>query len=242
MQFPFRLKPIFDPIFGRINPVGGGAPDPPPSPDPAPDPPPNPDPAPDPSPDPDPDPDPAPDPDPTPDPKDKELDELRAQNKKLEEEKEAKRLEDLSELDREKALRIKAEETSAANQLRADQNELEAAVSSKVARLASEGKILIPEFIPQVAKKEDIDKAFDEAFKRQETVKKGWRDGSPNLPPGGQPDPVNNHSVPAEKIAEFKRVRAEMRRGNRTRRNELAYNALRRELQAAKVNPASIKD
>jgi len=231
---------LYSPIFGWINPVGGGADDPPADPPKPQDPPADPKPA-----DPPADP-PAPPPadPPAPDPKDQELEKLRAQLAAKEKAEKERQRQEMSELERLKAEKADSDARAQAAEELAEKREIEAAVQAKIARMAGKGQNLVAEFVPKVESLEEIDQAFDKAFSRQQEVRASWSGQTVPLPdsgprPGTPPKP--HPSLPQAKIEAYKKAKAAVQAGARNPRTMNEYTSLRRELVAAGVNPAEIQ-
>lgn len=176
-----------------------------------------------------------------PDVRDKEIEELKAANMAHEEAEKKRKLDSLNALDRAKAEKKEADERAEAADKRSHELEIEAATHAYVARMAGEGKVLVPEFIPRIENKEDIETKFEAAWKRQEDVKKTWKSSTPNLPQGGAASPGGGGSVPQAKIDEFKKLKLLSRTGGMKNPRDIdRYSILRRELQAGGVNPALV--
>lgn len=224
--------------FGLIPSYGGGVEDPPPVDPPVVDPPPV-----------DPPADPPPSDPPPVDPPavDPEVAQLRADNEKLaadkkvlEDEKEAQRVAELSELEKEKDLRVKAEEKAAENERIANERTIEAAVNAKLADMAGKGEALEPEFVPAITDIEKIGETFEAALVRQQEVKEKWNSSAPNLPHGGQGREGKTGSVPQADIVKFKEAREQMLHGTRTKAVERKFHAGRRQLIAAGLDPQTV--
>lgn len=228
---------FYDPEFGFIPAVGGGAPNDPPA-DPPADPPgaPPADPPADP---------PAGDPpvDPPADSKDTEIAALKekgeADAKRLKEFEDAKKQAELDKLEGEE--KATAERDAALKerdeaQANAKASNIEAAVQTKVAEFARNGDKLAPEFIPHIEDGKDIDELFKKALERQKQFLAEQVAGQSNLPQGGQGSGGSPGSASQVKIDRFKALQKQMRGGVRSRKVTGEFDQLRRELAADGVD------